>query len=684
MSGERMNNEEGGPDTAGKPTILIVDDNENDRLLLRYYLNFFQCRILEADNGAEGLAVAVRERPILIVSDALMPEMDGFQFLREVRRTPGINQVPFVFYSAVYTGDRDEELALSLGADAFIAKPKDPEEFVRILNNILASAERRRPEPSASLLENDELYLRSYSRVIATRLEEKVRELSASESKFRNFFHNIRDVVIVVDGQRVILDANEPALVKVFGYSLEEILGKSSRMLFADEATYRKTGNHYTPGAESQAPGLLETVYRRKNGESFHAEVSGNILRDEAGKDMGYISVIRDITERKALEEQLHHAQKMEAIGTLAGGIAHDFNNIITAIIGFSTLVQMKMQPEDPSRENLREIISAGERAAALTRGLLSYSRKDAMRMDGLDLNEVVQQSLKLLKRVIGEDVILDVTQAGEPLFILGDSGQLEQLLMNLATNARDAMPCGGTLFIETKRITLDEDFQSRRGFGKTGDSYALLTVEDTGQGMDEATRQRIFDPFFTTKESGKGTGLGLSIVYGIVKQHNGYVDVSSEPGKGAVFNIYLPLTSAKVVKTDRPSMASMRGGDEVVLVVEDNEVIRNLFTAILGEFGYQAHPAADGMQAVGIVKELKGRIDLAIIDIIMPGKNGRQVLDDLLAISPELKHIFMSGYPRDVISGKALIDDSEGYLHKPVSPYTLLERVRDILDGKQ
>ncbi len=679
-----MNKAENGPDTAGKPTILIVDDNENDRLLLRYYLDIFQCRILEADNGAEGLAAAVRERPILIVSDALMPEMDGFQFLREVRRTPGINQVPFVFYSAVYTGDHDEELALSLGADAFIAKPQDPEEFVRILNNILASAERRRPAPSASLLENDELYLRSYSRVIATRLEEKVRELSASESKFRNLFHNIRDVVILVDGQRVILDANEPALRKVFGYSLEEILGKNSRMLFADEATYRKMGRHYTPGAERQAPGLLETVYRRKNGESFPAEVSGNILRDEAGKDMGYISVIRDITERKALQEQLHHAQKMEAIGTLAGGIAHDFNNIITAIIGFSTLVQMKMPPEDPSRENLREIIAAGERAEALTRGLLTYSRKDAMRMDGLDLNEVVQQSLKLLKRVIGEDVILDVTQAGEPLFILGDSGQLEQLLMNLATNARDAMPDGGTLFIETKRIALDEDFHSRRWFGKTGDSYALLTVEDTGQGMDEATRQRIFDPFFTTKESGKGTGLGLSIVYGIVKQHNGYVDVSSEPGKGTTFNIYLPLTSVKVVKTDRPSMASMRGGDEVVLVVEDNEVIRNLFTAILREFGYQAHPAADGVQALGIVEELKGRIHLAIIDIIMPGKNGRQVLDDLLAISPGLKHIFMSGYPRDVITGKVLIDEHEEYLHKPVSPYTLLERVRDILDGKQ
>jgi PAS domain S-box-containing protein len=667
---------------AGIETILIVDDNDDDRLLLRYYLESFHCRIIEAADGAEGLAVALRERPDLIISDAHMPEMDGFQFLRAVRRSPEIRDVPFVFYSAVYTGDRDAELAHSLGALAFIFKPKDPEEFHAELDQILRTLEKEESAPSPTLLENDEAYLRSYSRVVAARLVDKVRKLRASESKFRKFFDNMRDVVIVFDGQRAIQDANEPALQNTFGYSLDEVIGKSARMLFPDEDTFRRLGEFYSPVPDTRGTVLLETVYLRKNGERFHAEVSGNRLRDDTGTDIGYISVVRDITERKKLEEQLRHAQKMEALGTFAGGIAHDFNNIITAIIGFSSMIQSNLPPGDTSRENLREIMAAGERAAALTRSLLAYSKKDPACVEAVDVNEMIAQSAKLLQRLLGEDVLLDVKQEEGEFIVHGDRGQLEQVLMNLATNSRDAMPNGGRLLIETSRTEMNAEFPALHGYGKPG-IYLLVTVTDTGRGMDEATRQRIFEPFFSTKASGEGTGLGLSIIYGIVKQHKGFVNVYSEPGKGASFRIYLPLISEKGKKSGHPAMVSMRGGNETLLIVEDSNEIRALFAMILKEFGYRVHVAANGIEAVRIMEEEQGHIDLALMDIILPGKNGRLVLDDLLSLSPHLKHIFMSGYPQDVISGKGLLETNEEYLQKPVVPNLLLGKVREILDRK-
>jgi PAS domain S-box-containing protein len=666
----------------GIETILIVDDCDDDRLLLRYYLESFHCRIIEASDGAEGLAAALRERPDLIISDANMPEMDGFQFLRAVRRSPEIRDVPFVFYSAVYTGDRDAELALSLGALAFIAKPKDPEEFHTELDQIVRKLEKEKGAPCPTLLENDEAYLRSYSRVVAAKLVDKVRKLRASESKFRKFFDTMRDVIIVVDGQRTIQDANEPALQHTFGYRLDEVIGKSARMLFPDEDTFRRLGEFYPPVPETRGTVLLETVYLRKNGERFHAEVSGNRLKDDTGTDIGYISVVRDITERKKLEEQLRHVQKMEALGTFAGGIAHDFNNIITAIIGFSSMIQSNLPPEDPSRENLREIMAAGERAASLTRSLLYYSKNDPICVEAVDVNEMIVQSSKLLQRLLGEDVLLEVKQAEGEFIVHGDRGQLEQVLMNLATNSRDAMPNGGKLLIETSRIEMNAEFLALHGYGKPG-NYLLVTVTDTGSGMDETTRQRIFEPFFSTKASGEGTGLGLSIIYGIVKQHKGFVKVYSEPGKGASFRIYLPLVSEKGKKSGHPAMVSMRGGNEILLIVEDSNEIRALFAMILKEFGYRVHVAANGIEAVRILEEEQGHIDLALIDIILPGKNGRLVLDDLLAFSPHLKHIFMSGYPQDVISGKGLLETTEEYLQKPVVPNLLLGKVREILDRK-
>jgi PAS domain S-box-containing protein len=668
-----------GP-VSGIASILIVDDNDSDRLVLRYYLEHFHCRILEAADGAEGLAVALREKPCLIISDALMPGMDGFQFLREVRRSPEIRDVPFIFYSAVYTGQKDEELARSLGADDFIVKPLEPDEFNAELTRVLRSLEKERPSPSAYLLESEEEYLRSYSDVVAAKLEEKVRELSASEGKFRKFFAGMRDVVVIVDGDRIILDANEPALTDAFGYSRDEVVERNERILFPDESAYRKMGDFLSLLSDTHTRGLLETVYRRKNGELFHAEVSGNRLMDERDTVSGYISVIRDITEKKKLEEQLHHAQKMEALGTLASGIAHDFNNIISAIIGFSSIAQMRLTHDDPLQGTMREILSAGERAAALTRGILDYSRRDLARKEPVDINEVILQSSKFLQRVIGEDVLLDVKTGEEGLIVLGDRGELEQVFMNLATNARDAMPEGGKLLVETGRFEMGTEFIAAHGFGKAGE-YILITVTDTGLGIDEATRKRIFEPFFTTKGPGKGTGLGLSIIYGIIKQHQGFINVYSEPGRGTTFRIYLPVVSA-ARKAGYPSMCAMRGGNETLLVVEDSDEIRSLFIMILKEFGYNVHNAANGNDALRIMEELQGRVDLALLDIILPGKNGRQVLDDLLSISPRLKYIFMSGYPRDIVSGKGLLEEGCECLQKPLAPHALLGKIREVLDG--
>jgi signal transduction histidine kinase len=387
--------------------------------------------------------------------------------------------------------------------------------------------------------------------------------------------------------------------------------------------------------------------------------------------------------EKENLAAQLLHAQKMEAVGQLAGGVAHDFNNILCAIIGFGTLLEMGMKRDDPARSHLKQILSAADRATKLTQGLLAFGRKQIINLCPADLNDIVIHIEKMLARLITEDIELRLRLANRELNVLVDSGQIDQVLINLATNARDAMPEGGILTIETGEEQPPEDFLADAGtlpFTR----FAVLTVTDSGTGMESNLRERIFEPFFTTKEVGKGTGLGLSMVYGIVKQHNGHITVGSEPGKGTSFRIYLPLTPQKSLPgflddemTDFPL-----SGTETILVVEDNPEVRNLSRIVLENYGYRIIEAKDGEDAVTQFLRYRDDIALVVMDVVMPKMNGRQAYAKISDIRPGIKVLFTSGYTADIVQQKGIFTEELNFLNKPMTPAALLQKVRELLDA--
>ncbi len=671
--------------------VLIVEDNIHDRKILKYNFENRGYSTIEASNGKEALERAMAEKPDLIISDALMPEMDGFELLRAIKSDAALKDVPFVFYSAVYTGLKEELLAISLGAEAFIVKPKEPDEFwheiVKIIDN---SKLKKKKDYHALHIREDEVFLRSYSKIVAAKLEDKVNELTKAiqkieltEIRYTNLFSSIRDVIIITDEERTIVEANQPALRNMFGYESDEVIGKNTRILFANEEDYRDTGLAVFDARQYIVDKIFEVLYRRKDGEIFTGELHANKFIDKFGTPIGNVGVIRDITDRKNLEMQLINAQKMEAIGCLAGGIAHDFNNILTAIIGYCALSKMHMREDDPQQHYIGQILSLSERAASLTSGLLAFSRKQVINLQSININDVIQRIEKLLVRMIGEDISLKMSIKDSDLNIFADSIQIEQVLFNLATNARDAMPDGGSLFITTEKFKIDRSFIDTHGFGKEGE-YALTTVSDSGHGIESATMQRIFEPLFTTKDVGKGTGLGLSIVYGIVKQHNGFINVYSEKDKGTTFRIYLPLINEGVKKTQEATEhVSPIGGHETILIVEDDANIRNVSRIILENFGYKVLEAADGEEAIAKFIDNKDAIKLVLLDVIMPKKSGKEVFEEISKIKPEIKTLFMSGYPNDIINSKGFYRAGLEFIQKPSSPYELLRRIREILDKK-
>ena len=426
----------------------------------------------------------------------------------------------------------------------------------------------------------------------------------------------------------------------------------------------------------------LQTRLMHESLENKVNERTANLADANAALSEALENIRRESEEKKSLQAQLLHAQKMEAVGTLAGGIAHDFNNILTAIIGYGNVMRMRLKGDDPHREYLDQILSASERAANLTRSLLAFSRKQVINTRPVNLNEIIRIIQKLLARLIGEDIELRVALSESDPVVMADSGQLEQVLMNLATNARDAMPGGGCFAVTTEVVTVDEQYASLHGYGEAG-RYAVITVSDTGVGMAEETRARIFEPFFTTKEMGKGTGLGLSIVYGIVKAQRGYVNCYSEPGKGTTFKIYLPLTSAAVGAESASKAVTPRGGGETVLVAEDSEEVRRLTTTVLSDFGYSVIEAVDGEDAVNKFLENRDAVSLLLFDIIMPKKNGKDAYEEIRAIRPDIKVIFTSGYTADIIHQRGFIDEGLTLLTKPLSPRDLLAKIHEVIEEK-
>jgi PAS domain S-box-containing protein len=486
--------------------------------------------------------------------------------------------------------------------------------------------------------------------------------------------------IFITDAKGTIEYVN-PAFCRVSGYSRAEALGKNPRILKSgkqNEAFYKKLWTTVLGGEIWQD----EIINRRRDGSFYNEHMTITPVRDQRGEITHFIAIKAEVTERKRLEQQLRQAQKMEAVGRLAGGVAHDFNNMLTIISGYSGLLIEHPGIAEPLRGYVDEIRNASGRAASLTRQLLAFSRQQVLAPRVLDLNSVVSNIQKMLKRLIGEDIDL-VTALGESLWpIMADPGQLEQVLMNLAVNARDAMPDGGVVTIETSNVKMDAA-SAQAHFPLKPGPYVLLTFSDTGVGMDAETQARIFEPFFTTKEVGKGTGLGLAMVYGIVKQSGGYIWVSSDVGKGTTFRIYLPRTEVEVVdpSSGRGRPEALRG-TETLLLAEDDDSVRELVRNVLRENGYKVLEASRGEEALELSELFAGKIDLLVTDVVMPQMNGRELARQLLNQRPQTKVLYISGYADNAVFYPGGLDAGGAFLQKPFTPEALTRKVREVLGG--
>ncbi len=513
------------------------------------------------------------------------------------------------------------------------------------------------------------------------KLFEQTRTITGSEKKYRTIFEDSKDVIMIdTPGDRII-DIN-PAGVALFGYSSKDEMWAVD---IANELYENPQAREIFKQTVAQQGFIqdYEVTLKKKSGERLTALVTATPVYDGAKNVSAYQGIYRDVTSERTLKDQLLHAQKMEAVGRLTGGIAHDFNNILSAVISYVYLLQKKMPEKDPLRTYVNQILVAVERAAQLTQGLLAFSRKQISNPRPVSLNEIIENVEPLLRQVIGEDVELATALSGEDVTVTADSGQMEQVLMNFAANARDAMPGGGKFTIETRRVKLNADFVKMHGLGKPG-PYALLSVSDTGTGMDESTVKQIFEPFFTTKEAGKGTGLGLSIVHGIVKQHNGSLEVSSAPGKGTTFTLYLPAVKRELEALRPRDRDAPRGGTETVLVADDDDEVRTTTRSVLSESGYTVLEAVDGEDAVRKFKKNKKKIALVLLDVIMPKKNGKEVYDEILKSKPEIRVIFTSGHAENIIAQKGIIAEGLHFIAKPAPPRELLIKIRTVLDAKK
>ncbi|MDQ1238047.1 MAG: two-component system, cell cycle sensor histidine kinase and response regulator CckA, partial [Thermodesulfobacteriota bacterium] len=749
--------------------VLIVDDNDENRYMLETLLRGHGYDVLLAHDGLEALDLLRSSGAGLIISDILMPRMDGFQLCREVRADGDLKKIPLIFYTATYTSEEDKEFALSLGVDQFLVKPDDLELLGKTITQFLAEPKTHVENPLGDEME----FFRQYNRVLFRKLEKKVADLVASkkklqdsEERYRGIFENAAVGIDVVDANGRFVRVNS-SLCNMLGYSEDELmdltivdvthpediesseiqhqslvrgetdsyrfekryLTKDGRVVWADVCV---TALHGPGGVYAGTIGVITNITDRKrseeeleNSEMFLQQVVENIpdmifvkdaenLRfvrfNKAGEELlGYsredllgkndydlfpleqadffiakdkevlasgrlleipeeeidtklkgkrflhtkkipifdangaslflLGISSDITDRKLSDQesenlrlQLFQAQKMEAVGTLASGIAHDFNNMLQAVSGYSEIMLQRKKEGERDYSDLQKIYQAGQRGADLVKSLMTFSRKIETEHVPVNLNQEIDHIQSILSHTIPKTIRIELCLSSDLESIQADPSQIGQVLMNLGVNARDAMPNGGTLPFQTEDIELDEEY-CRTHFHTISGRYVLLTVSDTGHGMDKETLAHIFEPFFTTKETGKGTGLGLATVYGIVKQHDGHITCYSEPRHGTAFKIYFPAIETEGRSATPTFDAAIRCGTETILLVDDEEVLSELGKALLSRFGYDVITAGNGKDALEIYQRERESISLVILDLIMPVMDGRQCLREILRI---------------------------------------------------
>jgi two-component system, cell cycle sensor histidine kinase and response regulator CckA len=583
-------------------------------------------------------------------------------------------------------------------ADGVWAKYKDPEDRKAFLENLkkkgkienfetelLTATGRSRNVLISGAFEGDFI-----SGMIMDITERHLAEqaLRESEEKYRNLFENLYDVYYRTDPTGLISIAS-PSVETLLGYKSDEIVGLDMKSLYVNAQEREEFLSQIMRNGSVED---FQAQLRRKDNSVIWVSTNSKILKDEKGNFLGVEGLARDVTERKRAEEekrkleaQLNQAQKMESIGTLAGGVAHDFNNILTAIIGNAELALTDLGKNSRVNQSLDEILKAGHRAAALTRQLLAFSRKELIRPEILDLTSLMVNFEKMLRRLIGEDIDLVTVYTPDLWQVEADPGQMEQIIMNLAVNARDAMPKGGALTVETTNVELDKGYFRDHGVENEAGPYVVLAITDSGKGMDEEIQARIFEPFFTTKGLGTGTGLGLSTVYGIVKQNKGYIWVYSEPERGTTFKIYLPTAGAdaEAGKTKLFPVRSLKGS-ETILVVDDDEMLRKTAEKMLKGYGYRVLRAKDGNEALNISGSHDGPIHLMLTDVVMPGMSGRDLSEQLKSTVPEIKVLYMSGYTNDAIAHHGILEKDVEFIQKPFTREGLATKVREVLERKQ
>jgi len=505
--------------------------------------------------------------------------------------------------------------------------------------------------------------------------------LRESERRFRGLLEHVQLAAAIFDIYGNFAFVNDYALA-ITGWTREELMGRHGAKLLPPDERERirqLAGTLLQTGEPSHW--FAETPILTKDGKLRRLQVNSVVLRDSAGKVAAVASLGADVTEHRALQEQYLQSQKLESLGTLAGGVAHDFNNLLTVINGYSDILLRSLDEQDTARPEIDEIRKAGARAAELTQQLLAFSRRQIAQPRAMDLNRMIEESDSMFRTLLGEDIEV-LVNLGKPLGrVLADPGQMHRVIMNLLANARDAMPAGGKLIIETMNVDISKGDLAERPELTPG-RCVLLIVRDTGIGMDEPTRVHLFEPFFTTKGPGKGTGLGLPTVYGIVKQSGGWITVCSEVGKGATFKIYLPCIDTEPAAEERPAAAAESSNSETVLVVEDQDAVRRLTTSVLKSLGYRVLSAADGDEALALEALHEGPIDLVLTDVVLPGMTGKQLAERLKALRPAARVLYTSGYPRDVIADRGVVDRDVAYIAKPYSPKELAAKVREVLAG--
>lgn len=729
--------------------LLVVDDNEQNRYFLASLLKGHGYDVITAVDGTDALNAARENPPDMIVTDILMPGMDGYSLCREWRLDERLWEIPLVFYTATYTDTKDEEFSMSLGAARFIIKPQEPDVLINMLEEVMAEYESSRHNPPIESNVEDTVFLKKYNEALIRKLEDKLEQLESAnrnlerevmerrnaEEALRQSEKELRirtriaDVFLTVTDEgifeavlQIVLEGLESEL-GLFGYidrngallvpgmkgsvfNQCQIPNKSITFpcdiwgdcIWARSITEEKTlcSNTLSPNTPKGQIPIRRFI---SNPLMDQAEVIGllmvaNKAADYSEEDISRLESIgkaiapilsarlhrdRELEERTRLENQLRQAMKMEAIGRLAGGVAHDFNNILQAMIISSSMLMDCLPENGELHEFAEEIFKGVERASALTGHLLAFSRSQILKMADLNLNEVIRSLMKMIRRVIGEDVEVRFQEGRDQSFVHADRGQMEQILLNFCVNSRDAMPEGGTLTIETEKLTMTREFCETYSWASEG-QYVVMRVTDNGCGMDAKTQARIFEPFFTTKEVGKGTGLGLATVYGIVRQHLGMVQVYSEVGNGTTFTVYLPCVEQPAVSTEAVVAVEPTGGDETILVAEDDDLLRKLATNILGGAGYKILQAADGMEALDIFKVNAGHIDLMLLDMIMPKMSGKGVYDALHLQHPNLHFLFSSGNATSSIYSDFVREKGIEIIQKPYTPNALLLKIREVL----